>query len=134
MKNSIDARVAFSFKGETYAPSASIDLDAHMQASGSLPDIHPLLAHANAIDTYSYLYEVMEAHEIEFANPSGLAAACFADGVFDIPCFEQLWREASERAVLHDIARQQLGVDDLEANPDLKAALLGAFEAGKASR
>ena len=44
MKNSIDATVTFSFKGETYTPSTSIDLDALMEQQGGLLHLHHFLA------------------------------------------------------------------------------------------
>lgn len=132
MNNRIDARVVFSFKGETYTPSATINLDAMMEEAGHLRDFHSLLAKENNIDTYSYLYEVMDAHAIQFDNATGLAKSCLIDGQFDIKEFEHLWREEKELEILRAIARRHLEVDDLEQHPELKTALREAYNAGKA--
>lgn len=131
MKNSIVASIVCSFKGETHAPAATIDLDATMAAHGHLPDLHATIATQNHIDTYSYLYEVMESQEIEFSQATGIAADCLIDGVFDRHAFEQRWLAQQELAVLGPIARHHLQIDDLTQHPELKAALQAAFEAGK---
>ena len=65
---SIDATVNFSFKGETYNLTTTIDLDNVMQGDGHVPNIHLLLARQNDIDTYSYLYEAMESHPVRYSN------------------------------------------------------------------
>lgn len=130
MKNSIDARVTFSFKGEEYSPSATIDLDDCLQQLGSLPPLHSVLAKANGIDTYSYLYEVMEMSEIYFENPQGIAVGCVTDGRFDQKAFELKWRESLVLTSLQSIAERELGVQDLEQQPDLKRALLQAYTLG----
>src|SRR5665811_1614089 len=83
MKNSIDASVEFSFKGEDYTYKTSIDLDQLLRDHDTLPSIHAILARLHSIDTYSYLYEVMQEAEIEFSNPHGLTADYLVDGKFD---------------------------------------------------
>jgi len=64
--NTLRARVALSFKGETYELDSVIDLDECLGEPGEAPDFHRLLARAAGIDPYSYLYEVLGSHEIEF--------------------------------------------------------------------
>ena len=121
----------FSYRGETLRPSASVDLDSLMAAGGELGDLHDLLARLCGIDTYSYQYEVMEAHEIQFSNATGIAADCLHDGKFDIQRFTQLWQEARELDALQAIAREHLQVDNLNDNEGLKLALLAAYRLGK---
>lgn len=133
MSNRIDASIEFSFKGESYSPTATIDLDIMMEKSGQLPNLHRTLALQHNIDTYSYLYEVMESHGIQYSNASGLAVHCLHDGQFDLQAFETLWREAHEAVGLADIAREQLGIEDLNSEPRIKQALLQAYRLGKAS-
>jgi hypothetical protein len=128
--HTIDAYITFSFKGENHAPGMSIDLGALLAKADTLPDFHALIAKHNGIDTYSYLYEAMESHEIEFQNPRGLAQACFADGRFDTQQFERLWTEQQELTVIKEIARRHLGLEDLGEKPKLKEALLAAYKAG----
>jgi hypothetical protein len=129
--NTIDARIVFGFRGETHSPTATIDLDQLMESGDESPDLHRLLARLNQIDTYSYLYEVMEATPIEFSTPRGLAIECLSDGHFDLQKFIQLWQQQPEFAALHKIAKEHLAIDDLAQHPNIHAALRAAFDAGK---
>lgn len=129
--HSIDAKIVFSFQGETHAPGMTLDLGELLATSGELPDFYLLLAKHNGIDTYSYLYDAMESHDIEFSNPQGLAQECFKDGQFDPQCFEALWSEHKYIAIVEAIAQQYLAVDDLHSQPELKAALIAAYKAGQ---
>jgi hypothetical protein len=131
--HTVRAHVAFSFKAETYALDTILDLDRCAGAEDEAPNIHLLLARAHGIDPYSYLYEVLESHEIEFSEPTGIAAQCCQDGMFDWAQFQQLRRDESDLQVVGKIAARTLGVSDLDARADLKAALLAAYRAGKAA-
>jgi len=131
--NTVRARMAFSFRGETYALEASIDLDPYIGEAGEEPNFPLLLAKASGIDPYSYLYEVLESHEIEFSEATGIAARCCHDGAFDWPRFLRDVREESDLRVARLIAERALGVPDLDGRADLKAALLAAYRAGKAA-
>lgn len=132
MKNSIDAHVEFSFKGESYAPYATIALDELLEHHGAIPPLHAILAEKNGIDTYSYLYEVMEQAEIFFDNARGLAADFLIDGRFDTEAFVAQWHENQVLGLLQAIALRE-GFKDLEHHPALKNALLQAYLAGKNS-
>jgi hypothetical protein len=131
--NTVRARLAFSFKGETYELDSVIDLDRHLGESGAAPDFHRLLAKAAGIDPYSYLYEVLESEEIEFSDATGVAARSCHDGRFDWNLFEQDLSEERDWQVVRAIAERIMAARDLDADPDLKAALLAAYRAGKAS-
>jgi hypothetical protein len=133
MKNSIDATVTFSFKGETYTPSTTIDLDALMEQSGGLSHLHSLLAKEDGIDTYSYLYEVMEQSPIRFVNAQGSVAGFVEDEVLDIEGFQKQWQQNRVIGMLQSIASRELNIDDLEKHPDLKNALLEAYDCGKSA-
>lgn len=128
--NTVRARVGFSFKGETYELDSVIDLDA---GSGEAPDFHRLLAQAAGIDPYSYLFEVLESHEIAFSDATGAAAQSCRDGRFDWARFERDRREERDWPAVKAIAERVLPTRDWEAAPGLKAALLAAYRAGKAS-
>jgi hypothetical protein len=131
--NTVRAHVAFSFKGETYDLATTIDLDQCIGEAGEEPNFHPLLARAHGIDPYSYLYEVLESHEIEFSEPTGIAMHCCGDGQFDWHEFERRWHEESDLQVLREIAARTMGIADLDAHTDLRAALLAAYRAGRAA-
>lgn len=131
MKNSIDVYVEFSFKGETHASAATIDLDYFMEQGESLPAMHRVLAEKNGIDTYSYLYEVMEQSDIRFHNPQGKAVDFLYEGFFDKAGYEEWWRDNRIVVLLQQIARRELGIDDLERHHELKNALVKAYRLGK---
>jgi len=131
--NTVRARLSFSFKAETHELESTIDLDRCLADAGEEPNFHLLLARAAGIDPYSYLYEVLEAHEIEFSASTGIAALSCRDGQFDWRQFEQHQREDQGLQVVRTIAEQTMGVGDLDQHVDLKAALLAAYRAGKAA-
>lgn len=133
MNNRIKARVEFSFKGETYDLISDIDLDARLSHTDHPPSFHQILARDHHIDTISYLYEVMQEEEIEFFDAQGSAVAFLhADG-FDLNGFITHWHEHHLTTLLHPIAQHTLGIADLDQHPKLKAALLQAYQLGKAS-
>ena len=123
--------VEFYFKGEKYSPSMTIDLDSMMEAHGTVPDLHATIAKQNGIDTYSYLYEVMESEEIHYDQAEGRAAEFVVGGVLDVDGFIRQWHLDRAAGVIEPIAKRCMGIDDLEQHPDLKQALLEAYQAGK---
>ena len=131
--NTVRARLSLSFKGETYELDSVIDLDRCLDESGEAPDFHRLLAQAAGIDPYSYLHEVLESHEIEFSDATGVAVRSCRDGGFDWAQFELDRREDQDWRVARAVAERILAARDLDADPDLKAALLAAYRAGKTS-
>lgn len=130
--NTVRARLALSFKGETYDLDSVIDLDKYLGETGAAPNVHQLLARKAGIDPYSYLYEVLEAHEIAFSDATGIAVRSCRDGRFDWNQFEQDRREERDWQRVRAIAEKIMTARDLETNPELKAALLAAYRAGKA--
>lgn len=128
--NTIRAHLAFSFKAENYELDAIIDLDRYV---GEEPDFHRLLARAHGIDPYSYLYDALESHDIVFSDATGAAARSCLDGGFDWSRFEQDWREEEDLRVVGEIAARLLGASALEGRPEIEAALLAAYRAGKAA-
>lgn len=129
--NTVRARVAFSFKGETYNLDSVIDLDACLGESGAAPDFHQLLARAAGIDPYSYLYEVLESHQIEFSDATGMAVGSCHDGRFDWPRFERDLGEERDWQRVRAVAQPIMATCDLDAEPALKAALLAVYRAGR---
>lgn len=131
MKNTIDAHIEFSFKGETYSLTSTIDLDRLLAQHDAFPDLHAMLAQAHGIDTYSYLYEVMQEEEISFDNAQGIAADFVVDGVFDQAAFAADWQAHQVLALLQPIATRELGIADLDQHPATKNALVQAFNLGR---
>ncbi len=129
--NTVRARLSLSFKGETYELDTVIDLDKCHGEPGEAPNFHQHLARVAGIDPYAYLYEVLETHEIAFSDATGVAERSCRDGRFDWARFEQERREASDWHRVRAVAQQTLGARDLDAEPELKAALLAVYRAGK---
>lgn len=128
-KHTIRAHLEVSYKGETHQLDTVIDLDPCLGEPGQAPDFHRLLAKAAGIDTYSYLYEVLESEEIAFSEPTGIAVQAYEDGVFDWPRFEQALREERDWEAVRAIAANYLGNRELDGDADLRAALLAVYRA-----
>ena len=129
--STVRARIAFSFKGESYDLATAIDLERCLAGPDEAPDFHRLLAQAAGIDTYSYLYEVLESHAIEFSEPTGLATPCCRHGRLDWPCYALRRQEARDLEVVRAIAARILGEVDPAQRPGIEAAMLAAYQAGK---
>ncbi len=129
-KNSIDAHIEFSFKGEEFSYAASIDLEQLLREHSSLPSFHVILARHHNVDTYSYLYEVMEAADIEFSNPEGCATEYMTGGEFNPSELAANWHNAKTGVLLQHIAARELGIGDLNEHPALKRALTEAYLMG----
>lgn len=132
MKNTIDACVAFDFKGRHYELCIHLDLDQAMETAGALPSMYPLIARHNHIDTYSYEYEMMQAEDIQIRQATGTVKDFIHEGRLDTAAFENHWRESKALTALRDIAKHTLGIDALDQQPALKAALLAAYQLGAA--
>jgi hypothetical protein len=133
MKNSIDAAVEFSFKGVDYHYTISLDLDQLFRQHDAMPSIHVMLARAHSVDTYSYLYEVMHEEEIAYSNPQGFALDYLVAGEFDEAALAANWQNAQAAALVQPIAARELGISNLELHPDIKRALIAAYNLGKAA-
>ncbi|MBS4097041.1 MAG: hypothetical protein KGZ83_09435 [Sulfuricella sp.] len=129
--NTLRAQLSFSFKGETHELDAVVDLDNYPADPEQTPDFHVLLARVGGIDTYSYLYEVLESHDVEFSDATGLAAQCCDGGGFNWKKFAQARREDGDWQMVRRIAEPLLPSPALDDDPALKAALLAVYRAGK---
>ncbi len=130
MANTIDAFIEFSFKGEDYELHSTLDLDRQLERHMSLESMHHVLAVEHGIDTYSYLFEVMQMADIRYDNPQGRAAHYLRDGEFDFDAYAEENTTDALLAPLQAIALREMGVEDLELQPQLKQALLRAYRLG----
>ncbi len=133
MKNTVDARIEFYFKGKKYSPSTTIDLDRLMENQGGLPLIYSLVARENNIDPYSYEYEVLQSSDVYFDNAHGLAEAFVYDGELDLALFAAAWEKARLNETLQALAKKHMGIDKLDEVPGLKACLMEAWQLGKST-
>ena len=131
MKNTLDAHIDFSFKGENYDLSSTLDMDEVLDKYPDLESLHIVMAIEHGIDTYSYLFDVMLVEEVRFDNPQGMVADFLSeDGVFDIEGYSAQRSKSQALVSLGVIAAQEMGVEDLERQPQLKRALLRAYQLG----
>jgi hypothetical protein len=133
MGNSIVVSVEFDYRGEHFSPTATIDLDAVMQEFSQLPDLLLLLARANDINDHSYELEIMMMEPLQFSDCQGWVCDYVYEGGLDVAAFETAWHERSLADAIATIARRTLQVDDLEQRPELRQALLEAYDLGKAA-
>lgn len=131
MRNSIRISTEFDYRGETFRPTVTLDLDKVMEGGGEIPDYHQLLAMENGFDLYSYEYEVIESSELVFSDATGLAARFLQECSFDLEGFRRCWLESREMSALEEVARRHLGVEELEREPKLREALMEAYRLGK---
>jgi len=131
MKNTVTASIRFSFKGINHSPSITIELDRYIETTGVLPDLYQLIARENDFDLYSYEYEMMQAQDITFSDPQGLVADFIKDGMLDFTEFKSVFEQQKVLTQLQDIAKEQMQIDNLEQQPDLKEALIQAYRLGK---
>jgi hypothetical protein len=127
MKNSLDVRVEFSFKGEDYDLISHLDLDKQNHALS----IYQILARDHHIDTISYLYEVMQEADIEFSNAQGIAAELVHNGHFNQKSFNEFMQDHQIVLRLQNITAREMNINDLSAHPALKNALLQAYKLGQ---
>ncbi len=131
MNNQVTVSVVFSFKGQRHTPRMTLDLDAMLQKTATLPDLYPLLARENGYDLYSYEYEMLQAEPLQFSEARGLVADFIEQGRLDIPAFEQAWQQQQLADALLQIARQHLAVEDFSDHAGLQQALHAAWQLGK---
>jgi hypothetical protein len=129
-RNTIDVRSEFSFKGEEYVLVATLDLDWILERRIDPDSLHQWLAQEHGIDTYSYLFEVMEVDPVVFENPRGLAVHFHDAGGFDFENYAQAHRLERVLNALQNIAAREMAIDDLTQHPQLQQALLQAYQLG----
>jgi len=130
-KNSITASLQFDFRGQTFKPSITVDLDVLMQKQGDLSGLHDMLASSIGLDPYRHEYDVMLMHEITFSEPSGLASDFFMDGRLNFEGFVEAWQKQKALRALEPIARKHLGIIDLDQHPDIRDAMLESYRSGQ---
>lgn len=134
MKNAITVTIPFSFKGKNFEPSARINLDELASSEDVQAFLVQCVASANGIDLYSYEHEMLESTPPIFSEPEGLAVKFENNGEFDLGAFKDKRIEVAVLKTLQEIAEDSMGIDDLSQHPEIKKALLKAYEAGQKAR
>ncbi|HDK37985.1 MAG TPA: hypothetical protein ENG92_03100 [Thiolapillus brandeum] len=131
MKNTVQVSATFSFKGETHTPAITLDLDQFLDHNRCLEDIYPLLAREGGFGHYSYEYEMLLSAPLVFDQPRGLAKDFLADGKLDLEGLYKAWQQEKLISELTDIARQHMGVKQLQDIPGLRETLLSIHALSK---
>ncbi len=131
MKNVITITIPFSFRGVDHKPSALIDLDVLVKNNHTMDFIFHYVAKENNIGRHSYEFEVLESSPQLFSDPTGVACEFFDDHCFDLDSFKDKLNELNIIDELNIISKDILGINNLEDQSDLKAALLKAYNMGK---
>ena len=134
MKTSVKASLQFYFKGEAFAPSVTIDLDAFFASGKATESCYADLARSIGLDNYRHEYDVMCCEEIVYADATGIAVNYVHDGAMDWQGLEQAWRKQGDVRAVGNIANKYFNVENMEAHPKLAAALLSAYREGAAQQ
>ena len=74
---------------------------------------------------------MMQAEALTFSDAKGLVADFIVDGALNIPAFIAAWKEQQLLIQLQAIAQHHLGIEDLQQQPKLVAALKEAYHHGQ---
>jgi hypothetical protein len=129
-KNSIKVTIPFSFKGVEHTPSSVIDLDTFILGEQTLYNAYQIVANENKIDNFSYEYEVLQSSTMLFSDANGLAVDFLKDNQFDLDGFKNQAVQGDVENMLQNIASSVLNIDHLESSPEIKQALMQAYQAG----
>jgi len=131
MKNTIVASLQFDFRGNSFNPVISVDLDVLMQRQGELNDLYDMLAVSIGLDAYRHEYDVMVMQEIIFSEPFGLVSDFVTAGKLNFDAFIEAWKKQKALKAIQPIARKYLDISDLDQHPDIRSALLESYLSGK---
>ena len=134
MTESINISTAFSFKGQYFEPSITLELEKLLETGQREAGLYPLLAQANGIDLYSYEYEMLLAEPLAYSADQGLAHDFIQAGRLDWDGLERAWKDRLLREQLTQIARQHMKIQDLSDIEGLEATLFQAFRLGQSKQ
>jgi hypothetical protein len=84
MKNTIEAKICFDFRGESYTISSIIDINSIENFDNFYQKVYQCIINENNIGQYSYEYEIILSSNILFYNPIGIIETCLDDTDIDI--------------------------------------------------
>ncbi len=131
MKNTVQARLAFDFRGEQFSACITIDLDAIMLKQGDLNGLYDMLADSIGLDAYRHEYDVMLMEDISFSEPTGLACKFVHDGQLNFDGFIETWEKQRILDVIQPIAERHLNISDLSNHRELETVLIECYRAGQ---
>ena len=120
MANTITATITFDYQGQHFEPSVQFDLDDWVRRSnGEMPDFVSAIAGASDFGGRSHEVEAMEAAEVAFSRPTGMADRFynFATKEFDFTGFRKNWLKNVYFSQLNQINQRHLGEALIEDSP-----------------
>lgn len=129
MTNKITVQMLFHFKGEEHCYRAEIQLPLHL---GGMTEFYYSLprriAERNGVDTYSYMFDMMESSPIEVISATGYVARFLENGPVSMDEFVAACNNVTPESLLQDIAENftlssQTLQSTITAQADLKVAL-----------
>ncbi|MGM0540802.1 MAG: hypothetical protein ACQEQR_00005 [Pseudomonadota bacterium] len=112
MANTITATITFDYQGQCFEPSVQFDLDDWVRRSnGEMPDFVSAIAGASDFSGRSHEVEAMEAADVVFSKPTGMADRFynFATKEFDLIGFRKTWLRNVYFSQLNQINQRHLG-------------------------
>lgn len=129
MTNVITVQMQFYFKGEEHNYQTEVKLPLHL---GNMTDFYYNLprkiAEKNGVDTYSYMYDMMESTPIEVIAAQGYVSRFLENGTVSMDEFAAECQKITPERLLQDIAKR---VDTQSENAlTLEKALTQAYQIG----
>ncbi len=133
MANTITATTTFDYQGQHFEPSVQFDLDDWVRRSdGEMPDFVSAIAGASDFGGRSHEVEAMEAADVVFSKPTGMADRFynFATKEFDFTGFRKNWLKNVYFSQLNQISQRHLGGALIEDSPQ-HLLMLEVLQMGK---
>lgn len=132
MKNTVIVQINYSFKGEDFSPSISLELDVFAKTSDNFTGMHTKIAQQNKIDTYSYSFDAMEAYPLIFHSPAGNVVGFVENGECDLAGYQVYLKKNKMMEEVGSIAMDILEISDINQkdNRKIKEALIKSYNAG----
>jgi hypothetical protein len=133
MANTITATITFDYQGQNFEPSVQFDLDDWVKRSnGELPDFASAIAGSSGFGGRSHEVEAMEAADVSFCNPTGMADRFynFATKTFDFAGFRKTWLKNVYFSQLNQLNQRHLGETLIEDSPQ-HLLMLDVLKMGK---
>ncbi|MDA3807577.1 MAG: hypothetical protein PF440_06665 [Thiomicrorhabdus sp.] len=133
MANTITATIPFDYQGQHFEPKVQFDLDAWVKNSnGEIPDFTSAVAGASGFGGRSHEVEAMEAADVQFSDPNGMADRFynFETKEFDFTGFRKTWLKNVYFSQLNQISQRHLGEALTEDSPQY-LLMLEVLQMGK---
>ena len=133
MANTITATIPFDYQGQHFEPCVQFDLDDWVRRSnGEMPDFVSAIAGASGFGGRSHEVETMEAADVIFSNPTGMADRFynFSTKAFDFTGFRKIWLKNVYFSQLNQINQCHHGEPLIEDSPQ-HLLMLEVLQMGK---